>query len=398
MMVPVSGGLVAGVWLAPLRDAGLRPGGARSLREVVMGSSGTGTLDEAYQRLHATGPEFDGWLSNHGPMAAEAMVRRGHAGQVHRWLDGYMRRLEEFPRGSGPIGSAWQDALGDPRRIADWTGYFDREVTGQPWRQVLDTWWPRLLPGVAAAATHGVIRVGHAVRALTEDGEDADHLTELAHGLAYWAARWQPVPGAPAAGPLPVTAAAGEPAGAAAAAADPLAAVPRIADQSGGIRERLAQLAELPGWPAALAAPQIPASAEALRSWLAGLVDAATIRYLRYGHGESTMLVHSATAPNAVLRTLPVLDRRLWAPSVAASWAAAAALTAIYTPAAPAAQTELPDSPAGPQAVQETFAQAVEHGDEHVIKFADTAADVYARTGNADALAAAVRAAQLIGR
>ena len=30
----------------------------------------TGTLDEAYERLHATGPEFDGWLSNHGPMAA----------------------------------------------------------------------------------------------------------------------------------------------------------------------------------------------------------------------------------------------------------------------------------------------------------------------------------------
>jgi Questin oxidase-like len=359
-----------------------------------MGSGGTATLDEAYQRLHVTGPEFDGWLSNHGPMAAEAMVRRGHAGQVHRWLDGYMRRLEEFPRGSGPIGSGWQDALGDPRRIADWTGYFGREVTERPWREVLGTWWPRLLPGVAAAATHGVIRVGHAVRALTEDGEDADHLAELAHGLAYWAARWQPVPGAPAAGPLPATAADG----AAAAAADLLAAVPRIADQSGGIRERLARLAGLGGWPAALAAPQLPASDEALRSWLAGLVDAATIRYLRYGHGESTMLVHSATAPNAVLRTLPVLDRRLWASSVAASWAAAAALIAIYSPAAAAPQAGLPDAPAGPEVVEKTFARAVEHGDEHVIKFADTAADVYARTGNADALAAAIRATQLIAR
>ena len=174
--------------------------------------------------------------------------------------------------------------------------------------------------------------------------------------------------------------------------------MPQIADQSGGIRERLARLDGLPGWPAALAAPQIPASAEALRSWLAGLVDAATIRYLRYGHGEAVMLVHSATAPNAVLRTLPVLDSRLWAPSVTASWAAAAALTAIYAPAAPAAHTELPDSLAGPQAVEEIFARAVEHGDEHVIKFADTAADVYARTGHADALAAAVRATQLIGR
>jgi hypothetical protein len=362
-----------------------------------MGSSAAGTLDEAYHRLHATGPEFDGWLSNHGPMAVEAMVRRGHAGEVHRWLEAYMRRLEEFPRGNGPIGSDWREALGDPRRVADWTVYFRRELAGQPWRQTLNTWWPRLLPGVAAAATHGVIRVGHAVRALTQDGEDADHVAELAHGLAYWAARWQPVPGAPTGLPqLAARTVDGEPAGP--AAADALAGVPRIADQSGGIRHRLPRLAELPGWPAALAAPRIPASAEELETWLAGLVDGAVIRYLRYGHGQGTMLVHSATAPNAILRTLPALDRQLWAPSVAASWAAAAALTAIYAPAAAAPGAELPGPPTGAQPAQEAFARAVEHGDEHVIKFADTATDVYARTRNADALAAAIRATQLIGR
>jgi hypothetical protein len=365
-----------------------------------MQSNAIGTLDEAYQRLHATGPEFDGWLSNHGPMAAEAMVRHGHAALVHRWLDVYMQRLEEFPRGSGPIGSAWPDALGDVRRIADWTAYFRREVTEQPWRQALGTWWPRLLPGVAAAATHGVIRVGHAVRALTDDGEDADHLSELAHGLAYWAARWQPVPGVPASGLPPDVAGttADQPAEAGLGPDDALAAVPRIADQSGDIRVRLARLADLPGWPAALGAPELPASAEELTSWLAGLVDAATFRYLSYGHGNGVMLVHSATAPNAVLRTLPALDRRLWEPSVAAAWAAAAALTAIYAPAAPVLLTELPEPPARPQTVEDTFALAIEHGDEHVIKFADTAADVFARTGDAEALAAAVRATQLIDR
>ena len=42
-------------------------------------AAGTGQLDEAYQRLHATGPEIDGWLPNHGPMGAEAIVRHGHA-------------------------------------------------------------------------------------------------------------------------------------------------------------------------------------------------------------------------------------------------------------------------------------------------------------------------------
>ncbi len=379
-----------------------------------MGASGTGTLDEAYERLHATGPEFDGWLSNHGPMAAEAMVRHGHAGQVHSWLDGYMARLEEFPRRSGPIGADWQQALGDPRRIADWTVYFAREVTDQSWRQVLETWWPRLLPGVAAAATHGVIRVGHAVRALTQDGGDDQHVTELAHGLAYWAARWQPVPGSPAAEPLRVAthspvpagtpapadtpAPAGTPGTAGLTITDTLAAVPRIADQTGGIRDRLGRLAELPGWHAALTAPQIPASAEELEPWLAGLVDAATIRYLRYGHGNGVMLVHSATAPNAILRTLPALDRQLWAPSVTAAWAAVAALTSVYAPATPAPSAALPDSPGGPLAAEETFARAVEHGDEHVIKFADTAADVFARTGDPRALAAAIRATHLIER
>jgi hypothetical protein len=68
-----------------------------------MTADATGTLDEAYERLHLTGPEFDGWLSNYGPMAAEAMVRRGHAASVHRWLDRYMRRLEEFPRASAAV-------------------------------------------------------------------------------------------------------------------------------------------------------------------------------------------------------------------------------------------------------------------------------------------------------
>ncbi len=53
-----------------------------------MSADKTGTLNEAYQRLHATGPEFEGWLSNDGPMATEAMVRRGHAEVVHLWPGG----------------------------------------------------------------------------------------------------------------------------------------------------------------------------------------------------------------------------------------------------------------------------------------------------------------------
>ena len=111
------------------------------------------------------------------------------------------------------------------------------------------------------------------------------------------------------------------------------------------------------------------------------------------------MLVHSATAPSAVLRTLPALDDGLWAPSLSASWAASSALTAVYAPAEPAPRAQLPEPPGGQsreEIAREVFARAVEHGDAHVIKFADTAVDVFARTGNADAIAAALRAAKLI--
>jgi hypothetical protein len=351
-----------------------------------MSSDAIGTLDEAYERLHQTGPEFQGWLSNHGPMAVEAMARHGHADNVGPWLDRYVTRLEEFPRGTGRIGSDWRDALGDPRRIADWTLFFRRQTLAEPWRQVLGTWWPRLLPGAIASATHGIIRTGHAVRALLADGADPAHVTELAHGLAYWAARWQPLPGVPATMRRPET-------GPTPAAA--LAAVPRIADQSGGIRDRLPRLAGLAGWQATLAAPPVQDPVQA-RAWLAGLADAAVTRYLRYAHGDPVMLVHSATAPTAVLRALPALHQDLWAPSVASAWEAAAALTAIYAPPGPGQAGTVPAAPTAPGAGDEVFARAVAHGDEHAIKFADTAIEVHNRTGDPTALAAALRAVELI--
>ena len=63
-----------------------------------LAADGTGQLDEAYQRLHATGPEFDGWLSNHGPMGAEAIVEHGDA-HVVRFAD---TALDVFGRTGDP--------------------------------------------------------------------------------------------------------------------------------------------------------------------------------------------------------------------------------------------------------------------------------------------------------
>ncbi|KQX57945.1 MULTISPECIES: questin oxidase family protein [unclassified Streptomyces] len=331
-------------------------------------SDPTGTLDEALERLHTTGPERNGWLTNHAPMAVEALVRHGQAPAVHRWLDHYAPKLEEPPPASRRVTAEnWAEALGDPARITDWTLFFGRELDGRPWREVLAVWWPRLLPGIAGGATHPVIRTGHAVRTLLGDpaGETAPRRAELAHALGYWAARHQPLP---ALAPL----------AAAPSAAAALDAVPPVPDQDGGIRTRLAQLTAFPVWGAA-------PDPDTAKARLTELVTAATHRYATHGHGEPIMLVHAATAPNAVLRTLPALPRELWAPSLAASWAAAAAVTAAYTPAEAAPYTGTGLAP------EEVFARAAAHGDDHTIKFTDTALDV----GDPLALAAAVRSIDL---
>ncbi|WP_248959699.1 questin oxidase family protein [Sphaerisporangium perillae] len=346
-------------------------------------------LNEAYDRLHRMGPEFGGdeegnhGLTNHGPMVAEVLVRRGHEDDVPCWVDEYVPRLRELPTGGEPIGDEnWREAIGDGRRIADWTLFFSRSLAERPWQEVLAAWWPRLLPGIAAGSTHGVIRVGHAVRALLA-GETEVSRNELAHGLAFWAGRWRTLPG--------LTEPAGEQ-----DAAQALAAIPHLPEQKGLIAFRVPRLAGVPGWTPALAALRPPADDDDVPARLKDLIDAATVRYLAYGKGSPVLLVHTATAPNAVLHTLPALPRPLWAPSLSAVWAASAAIVAMYEPAEAVPRELLPKAPDTSDPAAETLHRAVEHGDEHVIKLADTAVDSFARTGDPDTLAAAALAAELL--
>src|SRR5687768_9750492 len=71
-------------------------GAARAGRAAMTANP---VLDEAYDRLHRCGPEFGGdeegnhGLTNHGPMAAEVMVRRGLDIDVARWVERYLPRL-----------------------------------------------------------------------------------------------------------------------------------------------------------------------------------------------------------------------------------------------------------------------------------------------------------------
>lgn len=338
----------------------------------------TEALDEAYERLHATGPEFQGWLSNHGPMAADALLRLGYGADVHRWVAGYEQRLQPVPGPRWRITEAgWRDPLGDPSRVGDWLSLFALLVREEPWEQVLTRWWPRLLPGAIASAAHGLIRTGHVVRALNERVTTA-RLDELGQALGYWAARWQPIPGyLPARGE--------QQAGAV------LDALPHVAaDENWGMRARLAQLAQLPGWTPALTAHGAPQSAADVPGALDALTDAAVTRYRRWAHGNPVMLVHAATAPRAASLILPALPTDVWRTTYDTAWAVSAAITVAYRPA----RAVEPEASEG-VSVGGLKELAVRNHDEHVLKFVEVAIESH-RRGNAAALSAGARAATLI--
>jgi hypothetical protein len=76
-----------------------------------------GVLTEAYERFLPTGPAWgEDKLTNHGPMAVEVLVRRGHEDDVHGWVDAYLGRLDDLPAAGDRITDVnLTDALGDGR-------------------------------------------------------------------------------------------------------------------------------------------------------------------------------------------------------------------------------------------------------------------------------------------
>src|SRR5262249_46577570 len=56
---------------------------------------------------------------------------------------------------------------GDYGRVRDWLAYFAEEIDRCGWQRAVATWVPRLVPGMFAALTHGLIRTAHALRTVS---------------------------------------------------------------------------------------------------------------------------------------------------------------------------------------------------------------------------------------
>jgi hypothetical protein len=349
-------------------------------------ASGNDVLDEGLSRLAATGPEFRGGLSNHGPMAAEALVRLGRADAVEHWLDGYLPRLDDAPSASDRITDAtWPQALGSLNRVADWEAYFRAQLAEERWQDVFARWWPRLLPGVAAAATHGIIRTSHAVRSLAAaeaagTRDDAERRGELARGLAYWAASYVELPGtARPSGNLDVAAA--------------IRGLPVLdePDTGGLITARLKDgIPRLPGLGTALAALRPPADAG---HDLGDLAREFAGVFLAYGRRQPITFLHAVTAPVAAYSALPLLPRQLARPTYDGLWQVGAALYAVHA----GTVTPEPLPAATPPAPDDLTDRAVATGDEHAIKLTEACLRLHAETPDPLLLHAAARASELLG-
>jgi hypothetical protein len=337
-------------------------------------------LLDALDRLRGTGPEFDGFLANHGPMAAEALTRIGGADAVSRWVDGYLVRLDSAPEVRRGIGDDdWREHLGDVTLLGDWTAYLRHQAAEMSWRDLLLQWWPRLLPGLAASATHGVIRTAHAVRSLRGSGAQPHALLvdELAQGLGFWAARYQTVPGNP------------QLAGSSGSVAA-LSRLPRldpsIPSEGLGIAGRLVSLHRLAGFSDGLDAWGPPLAPDDALDDLIG----AAARVLAARDDAPIAFCHAVTAPAAVRLVLPELPSTLQRATVAASWQVVGGIVAAF--ASPRQEAESVAADADADALLQTLdARAIENGDEHVIKLTEAAGREYRRTKNVTLLVGADR-------
>ena len=326
-------------------------------------------LDDAL----AFGPEHGQGMASHLPMALAALDGLGaHEAQMRSFMAHYARRLERAPASRvapKPVDD-WKALRGRFDAFATLQASFARLLAREGADAVLRDAVPALIDGVSGAAFHGPIRVAHAV----ESGHDG----ELAAGLAYWAARWEPLP---APGPAMARMAG------VTAWLDAMDAR-RVAVDAGWrasaplISARMQQAALTPPYielAGALAVDGVPLAAL--------LRDLATSCAARYAATGNFTVLHMATAS----RALRVLAR--WLPASLAALAPllhAVAAAELAARAAPLQRDAIDDEPGW----DDVRRRACASDDDHVIKLVHAAAMQQAESPDAvwlDAARTAVR-------
>lgn len=325
-------------------------------------------LDEALRLLHRQEPRSKQGLSTHAPMAAEALCALGFADRAVSWIEDYDAPVLRLPTPSVRIDREnWRAAMG-PRlgvasweetnaRWGDWREFFTAELAENRWTDVLDLWVGRLAPGMSGAATHGVIRTAHAVRALGRR-ETPERRGELARGLAYWASSYEELPARRRTAPRYER------------FADALAEVPLYWEAFGkspagrNIVEALRHVRELGSFAEVRDMMAEPAD---LSAALSALTATFTRVYLRHGTQNDTIaFVHGVTGPCSLRRIAPHVSAKTARAALPYAWQAAAAIYSAF-----ARGHDFRRAEEGRLTADELIARAVRNRDPHAIKFTE---------------------------
>lgn len=134
---------------------------------------------------HRYAPLYGDRLANHLPMALLALDRLGaDSATLRRFADGYARRL--VPAAVPGSGLDPHEVLGSSGDYPRFLTFFQDRIRESGLDAVLHDWVPVLMPGLAASAFHGMIRLAYAIEGGFED--------EIARALAYWAGEYAALP------------------------------------------------------------------------------------------------------------------------------------------------------------------------------------------------------------
>ena len=322
-----------------------------------MPTSNYETLDEAFEALAGSDIGLKNGNSNHAPMVAEALCAMGRPQAVMPWIARYEERLLPRPPAGDPIRAEnWRSALGQRNRFADWAEFFGEELRQTPWPEVLDRWTGRLMPGFCAAATHGVIRVGHAARSLAAT-ETSWRRRELADALASWAATYRELASSDRLPDRPM------------APREAIAKIPVMAPHQrralGNITASLAMLDDFPEFAPVIGLIDVSADIEML---LAELTEIFARIYLANAQDGLTTIVfiHGVTSLAAFGGVIPNVSETTARSALRYAWQSGCALYACFGTRAMAEDIE----PCA-QNTETLIDRAVANGDEHVIKFTE---------------------------
>jgi len=366
--------LAGGVFMAGVGMTKAARGQARAARasgaHVDAPDALDGALDGALERLQAGYPNTNVHLANHVAMVVEALSVLGRPDAIAPWIDENLEHFVPDTEAQGRVDrDHWRDSLGKAELYADWRELFLAELGSDDWKDVVRRWVPRFVPGLAGAATHGVIRTGHAVRSLGAR-DCAIRRAELATGLAYWAVNYEELPWDGSLAPEKSVAAA-------LARVEPR--LPAHEPPQGNIVTGLRALADTPSFRPVAGLVDV---SDPLRT-LAEMSSAFAPLYLR-NPDRRIAFTHTITAPSALRLVAPLLDEETVVTATRFAWQAAAGIYVVYGDPRLAAPAER-----APVSREALISACVTNGGAHPIKLTEACLREEALTHDPILLAAA---------